>query len=235
MVGWVFRPVIATLYPQEGTLKLIIGNKNYSSWSLRPWLLLAFHQLEFEELRIPLFMDNHEEKIKAYTGAGLVPVLEDGDLTVWDSLAICEYISEQYLSGAGWPADSETRAVARSCSAEMHSGFSNIRTNMPMNVRATNRKVVITPESKKEIDRINSLWTDLRNKYSKNGPWLFGEFSIADCMFSPVVFRFNTYGVKLSDIANEYMHFVLNHSLVGTWIQESKNEKETVERSEVGI
>jgi len=191
--------------------------------------------MEFEEIRIPLFMDDSEEKIKAHSEAGLVPVLEDGDLTVWDSLAICEFISEQYLSGAGWPADPRTRAVARSCSAEMHSGFSNIRNSMPMNVRGTHRNVGITPDTRKEIDRIDSLWTDLRTKHQKNGPWLFGEFSIADCMFAPIAFRFETYGVKLSGISHDYMQFVLNHPLMEAWRQESRKEKETIERSEVGI
>ena len=216
-------------------MKLIIGNKNYSSWSLRPWLLLSFHNVEFEEIRLPLFVDNFEEKLKNYTGAGFVPVLKDNDLTIWDSLAICEYISEHYLSGTGWPADPKARAEARSCSAEMHSGFSNIRNNMPMNARGTDRNIEITPAIKKEINRINSLWIDLRNRYSKNGPWLFGEFSIADCMFSPIVFRFKTYGVVLKGTADAYMDFVLNHPLIQGWLKESKNEKETIDRSEVGI
>jgi glutathione S-transferase len=216
-------------------MKLIIGNKNYSSWSLRPWLLLSFYKVEFDEIRLPLFIDNFEEKLKTHTGAGFVPVLEDGDLTVWDSLAICEYISEKYLSDTGWPSDPSARAEARSCSSEMHSGFFNIRNNMPMNVRAINRHIEITPEIKKEIDRINSLWNDLRKKYSKNGPWLFGEFSIADCMFSPISFRFNTYGVELTGMAKDYMHFVLRNPHIENWLQDSKNENETIDRSEVGI
>ncbi|TKB24476.1 glutathione S-transferase family protein [Desulfopila sp. IMCC35006] len=216
-------------------MKLIIGNKNYSSWSLRAWLLLAAKDLPFEEVRIPLCMENTESAIAEYTAAGKVPVLIDNDLTVWDSLAICEYISEQYLDGNGWPADAEERAVARSCCAEMHSGFFTLREAMPMNCRAVNRRVPMTAELQEDISRIDSLWTWLREKHAPRGPWLFGEFSIADCMFAPVVFRFSTYNTAVSDISQNYIQTVLEHPKIQLWREQAKGEVETIEGEEVGM
>ncbi|ANG63222.1 glutathione S-transferase [Marinobacterium aestuarii] len=216
-------------------MNLIIGNKNYSSWSLRPWLLLSFHGVPFEEIRIPLDQDNTRAVLARYTDAGKVPVLQDGDLTVWDSLAICEYISEHYLGGGGWPGEARARAKARSCSAEMHSGFSQVRSQMPMNCRASGRKVVVSPALKRDIARIDQIWSECRETYSGLGPWLFGEFSIADCMFAPVAFRFHTYEVKLSDPAAQYMQFVLSHGKMYDWAEQARTEPETIEMEEVGI
>ncbi len=216
-------------------MNLIIGNKNYSSWSLRPWLLLSFHGVPFEEIRIPLDQDNTQALFARYTEAAKVPVLQDGDLTVWDSLAICEYISEQYLGGGGWPEEARARAIARSCSAEMHSGFSEIRSQLPMNCRASGRKVLVSPALARDVARIDQIWSKYREAYSDSGPWLFGEFSIADCMFAPVAFRFQTYGVKLSDAAAQYMQFVLNSGKMHEWAEQARTEPETIEMDEVGI
>lgn len=216
-------------------MKLIIGNKNYSSWSLRAWLLPAYYKVPFEEVRVPLFVDDHSDKLKSFTGTGLVPVLLDGALVVWDSLAICEYVSERYLGNHGWPADLETRAEARSCSAEMHSGFSGIRSCLPMNARATNRVVVISPAVQAEIGRINVLWSDLRSRYAHRGPWLFGDFSIADCMYAPMVFRFNTYGVQLAGPALDYQRHFLAHPLLLSWLASARNETEVIDKVEVGL
>ncbi len=216
-------------------MKLIIGNKNYSSWSLRAWLLLAVNNLPFEEVRIPLSLENTDSAIAQYTDAGKVPVLLDNDLTVWDSLAIGEYISEQYLDGRGWPADAEERAVARSCCAEMHSGFFTLREAMPMNCRAANRHVPMTAELQEEISRIDSIWTLLREKHANRGPWLFGEFSITDCMFAPVVFRFSTYNATVSDISHKYMTTLLEHPKIQLWLEAAKKEVETIESEEVGM
>lgn len=215
-------------------MKLIIGNKNYSSWSLRPWLLMSAHKLPFEEQRIALDRPDTSALIRRYSEVGKVPVLQDGELTVWDSLAICEYISEQYLDGRGWPGDPAVRAEARSCSAEMHSGFPAIRGQMPMNCRATGRKVPLTPELDKEIARVDSLWSGCRAKYSAGGPWLFGEFSIADCMFAPVASRFATYGVALSESAGRYQQRLLNHDSMQLWIRQGQAETEVVEADEAG-
>ncbi len=215
-------------------MKLVIGNKNYSSWSLRAWLLLAANDVSFEEVRIALSTEKTSSDIAKYSATGKVPVLHDDDLVVWDSLAICEYVSERYLDGRGWPADLKDRAQARSCCAEMHSGFFTIREQMPMNCRALDRKVPLTPELKKEISRIDSLWTGLRTKYAALGPWLFGNFSIADCMFAPVVFRFRTYNVVVSESSSEYMKNVLENQKVQQWLAQAEKEQETIDVAEVG-
>ncbi len=216
-------------------MKLIIGNKNYSSWSLRAWLFLAGNDIPFEEVRISLSTKNTSSDIAKYSAAGKVPILHDDGLVVWDSLAICEYVSERYLGGKGWPANLKDRAQARSCSAEMHSGFFTIRELLPMNCRAIDRKVPMTAELKKEISRIDILWTSLRSKHAALGPWLFGEFSIADCMFAPVVFRFTTYNVPVSENSSEYMKHVLSNQKVQQWLKQAKKEMETIEIAEVGM
>jgi len=217
-------------------MKLVIGNKNYSSWSLRPWLLLAHHKIPFEEERIPLFSQGYKELLAAHGGIGLVPVLLDDSVTVWDSLAICEYVSEKYLDGAGWPADQNARAKARACSAEMHSGFNNIRNTMPMNVRAKGRRIEVTPAIEAEIQRIDVLWSELLlSGVGQEGPWLFGEFSIADCMYAPMTFRFNTYGIELSGKAKGYSDFVLNDPDMQVWLAGATAETETIDFAEQGL
>ena len=216
-------------------MKLIIGNKNYSSWSLRAWLFLTANGISFDEVRVALSMENTRSEIAKHTNAGKVPVLHDNDLVVWDSLAICEYISEQYLDGNGWPADVKKRAIARSCCAEMHSGFFTLRGEMPMNCRAVNRRISITADLQKEISRIDSIWKDLRAQNSNHGPWLFGAFSIADCMFAPVVFRFATYNVAVSESSKKYMASVLENPKMQLWLEQAKKEVETIESEEVGM
>lgn len=215
-------------------MKLVIGNKNYSSWSLRPWLLLSVHGIPFEEIRIPLYREDSRAALSAYTDAGKVPVLHDGSLVVWDSLAICEYISEQYLEGAGWPADPAERAEARSCSAEMHSGFFEIRGRMPMNCRAVGRRVDITGALQAEIDRVDTMWSGLRRRFADRGPWLFGDFSIADCMYAPVASRFRTYDIVVSSAAAGYVSHVLGTREMASWYEHGAQETEVLEMSEVG-
>lgn len=216
-------------------MKLILGNKNYSSWSLRPWLLLSVHSIPFEEMVIPLYTDSSSEQLARNTEAGKVPVLRDGELLVWDSLAICEYVSERYLGGRGWPADAKARALARSCSAEMHSGFLQLREKLPMNCRATGRHVPLTPQLAKEIARIDALWSKMRLAYAAHGPWLFGEFSIADAMFAPVVLRFNTYGITVAETCDKYMKHVLANEKLQRWIRQATQEIEVLEHCEVGV
>jgi glutathione S-transferase len=215
-------------------VKLIIGNKNYSSWSLRPWLLLAAHEIPFEEIRIPLDTATTRAALLTHSEAGKVPVLKDQDLVVWDSLAICEYVSEQYLAGKGWPAEVQARAEARSCCAEMHSGFMALRAALPMNCRALNRSVKQTPELTRDIERIDQLWSGSRGKYAAQGPWLFGEFSIADCMFAPVVFRFRTYGIQTSYPCRQYMQHALASVGMQLWLQQATAETETIDAEEAG-
>lgn len=217
------------------TMQLVIGNKNYSSWSLRPWLLLRANSIPFTEVRIPLYTDTSRAQILALSPAGRVPILIDEHIKVWDSLAICEYISETRLGGAGWPIDSAARAEARACSAEMHAGFQGLRNHMPMNCRAQNRRIALTPELQTEISRIDQLWSGLRDKYQRLGPWLFGKFSIADCMFAPVVFRFKTYAIELSVDANQYMATSLQHPAMQEWLKAAIDEEEVIRENEAGL
>ena len=215
-------------------MKLIIGNKNSSSWSLRAWLLLTANNISFEEVRVVLDTPTTHKELLQYSDTALVPVLHDGDLIIWDSLAICEYISENYLQGRGWPEDIAKRAIARSAVAEMHSRFSALRKQMPMNCRASNREVDRTNALSDDINRIDQLWSKLRNRHDLDGPWLMGQFSIADCMFAPVAFRFQTYQVKLSPTAQHYANSIINHPSMQQWLQQAKHEPEILHRQETG-
>jgi glutathione S-transferase len=204
-------------------LTLVIGNKNYSSWSLRPWILLKQLGVEFKERLLQLDTSEFKEEINRYSPAGRVPVLIAGEIKIWDSLAICEYIAE--LCGRGWPAAAPARAVARSVCAEMHSGFMNLRMEWPMNARARNRRTLMTPGLEADIDRIDEIWMDCRCRFgSTGGPWLFGEYSIADAMFAPVVLRFNTYRAQLSDTARWYMAAALENPALQEWISAAQIE-----------
>ena len=172
-------------------MKLIIGNKNYSSWSLRPWLLLSTFKIEFEEIQESLRQEGLTERLRQYSPTGRVPVLIDENTAVWDSLAICEYVSEKYLAGKGWPEDEALRAEARAVCAELHAAFMGLRGELPMNCRAT-RKVELSDSAKLDIARVDAIWS--KGMLAGKGSWLFGDFSIADCFYAPVVLRFKTYG-----------------------------------------
>jgi len=213
-------------------LTLIIGNKNYSPWSLRPWLLMKHVNLEFQELLIPLDTPETREQIDRYAPSGRVPVLRQGTLCVWDSLAICEYVAE--LSGSGWPQAREARAVARAVCAEMHSGFSTLRSLWPMNARVRNRRTAVTAALEADIERIDEIWNDCRSRFGGGGPWLFGEYSVADAMYAPVVLRFNTYGARISQTARWYMATVLEDAPLQEWLQAAKQEPWTIAAEEVG-
>jgi glutathione S-transferase len=213
-------------------LTLIIGNKNYSSWSLRPWLLMKHVNLEFQELLIPLDTPETREQIDRYAPSGRVPVLRQGTLCVWDSLAICEYVAE--LSGSGWPRAREARAVARAVCAEVHSGFSTLRSLWPMNARARNRRTAVTAALEADIERIDELWNDCRGRFGGGGPWLFGEYSVADAMYAPMVLRFNTYAARISQTARWYMATVLEDAPLQEWLQAAKQEPWTIAADEVG-
>jgi glutathione S-transferase len=214
--------------------ELIIGNKAYSSWSLRPWLVLEEAAADFIETRVPLYVHGYKEELLKYAPSGKVPILKHGAVTVWDSLAICEYLAELFPQAQLWPADAGVRAYARSVSAEMHSGFGAIRSTMPFNCRAKGRHVNITPEIQKEIDRVQSLWGDCRAQYGRGGPWLFGRFSIADAMYIPVASRFITYSVPLGVVAQSYADAALDHPAVRKWIAAAKQETEVMISNEVG-
>ena len=214
-------------------MQLVIGNKNYSSWSLRPWLLLEGFGIKYEEIQETLKEDGIKERFAKYSDTSKVPVLIDNQLNVWDSLAICEYVSENYLNGKGWPEMRGDRARARSICAEMHSGFSALRNEMPMNCRAT-RKVVLSEQAKLDIARVDSIWSKYATKTRDGELYLFGNFSIADCFFAPVVMRFKTYGVALSDKAKAYYLSMLKHPSLVKWISMALVEDEVIERDEAG-
>ncbi|MBV8876131.1 MAG: glutathione S-transferase family protein [Gammaproteobacteria bacterium] len=213
-------------------LTLVIGNKNYSSWSLRAWLFMRHAGVEFEEILIRLDTADTREHMDRYGPSGRVPVLRQGELCVWDSLAICEYVAE--LSGRGWPRAPEVRAVARSVSAEMHSGFTTLRSLWPMNARARNRRTAVTAALEADVERIDEIWNDCRARFGEGGPWLFGEYSVADAMYAPVVLRFNTYGAHISQAARWYMASVLEDAALQEWLQAAKQEPWTIDADEVG-
>ena len=213
-------------------LKLVICNKRYSSWSLRPWFLLKQAGIPFQEVKIYLYKDDSDRKIRQYSAAGKVPILIDGELTVWESLAICEYIAEKFPKKKLWPDNLKARAVARSISHEMHAGFMNLRQHMPHNCAIKNPFKNIPPLVQKDISRIEELWIDCRSKNGKGGDFLFGEFSIADCMYAPVVNRFVTYDVQLGSVGEKYKEAVLSLPVLKEWIKEGQRETERIEAYE---
>jgi glutathione S-transferase len=197
---------------------LVIGNKNYSSWSLRPWLAMKVLGLAFDEKRIPLDTPGTKQEILRYSPAGKVPCLVDGSLAIWDSLAILEYLAERHPQL--WPADAAERARARSISAEMHSGFANLRNHMGLNVRKRYPGRGRTPEVLEEIKRIDALWSQAK------GPFLFGAFGAADAMYAPVVLRFRTYEVRVTN--REYAEAMLALPAMREWIEAAEREPETI-------
>ena len=213
-------------------LTIVLGNKNYSSWSLRAWLFLKHAGVEFEELVIALDQPDTRERIEQYSPSGRVPLLRHGELSVWDSLAICEYVAE--LTGKGWPAASAARALARSVCAEMHSGFATLRALWPMNARARNRRTAVTAQLAADIERIDEIWNDCRSRFGGGGSWLFGEYGIADAMYAPVVLRFKTYGADISPTARWYMASVLEDAPLQEWLQAAAQEPWTIAADEVG-
>lgn len=213
--------------------QLVIGNKNYSSWSLRPWLAARHAGIEFDEIRVSLFTPEGMAQIRQYSPSLKVPVWREGDFVVWDSLAICEYFAER--APALWPADSAARAVARSVSAEMHSGFNALRNGMPMNARARGRRVAVTPEIAADINRIETIWTDCRNRFGASGPWLFGAFSIADAMFGPVVLRFVPYGASRPGVVDDYVATFMADPHLQAWIAAAEQEPEIIQEDEAGL
>ncbi len=205
-------------------LKIFLGNKNYSSWSLRPWLVLKHLAVPFDEQVVPLDQPSTAQEIRKFSLSGRVPVLVDGDTVIWDTLAICEYLNELFPDRKLWPTDARARAMARSVSAEMHSGFAALRENLPMKFRESFPNTVLQPEVKAEIGRIFQLWNDCRTRYAAAGPYLFGEFSIADAMYAPVVSRFKTYGVPLEGTAAAYAEAIWKLPSIQEWLAAARAE-----------
>jgi glutathione S-transferase len=208
---------------------LVIGNKNYSSWSLRPWLLLRHFEVPFEEVRVLLDTPEFKAQVAPWAPNGRVPALRDGDLAVWDSLAICEYINERYLDGRGWPADIAARAHARAAVAEMHSGFGALRAQLPMNMRRTPDAYRWDANADRDIARVQQLWRDLRAWHGSAGPFLCGDFGIVDAMFAPVVSRFLSYGVPMDANAQAFAQAIQSLPAWREWRAAAEVESEALE------
>jgi glutathione S-transferase len=211
-------------------LTLVLGNKAYSSWSLRPWLMLKHVGVPFTEVVIPLRRPDSKARILEHSPSGKVPLLKHGERTVWDSLAIGEYLAESFPGAALWPADAHARAVARSVSAEMHSGFVALRTAMPMDLKGTYPQMGRTPECTADIARVTALWADARARFGTEGPFLFGRFSIADAMFAPVVTRLRTYAVELDPVSHAYADAVLALPAMQEWYAAARNEEWVIDQ-----
>jgi len=214
-------------------LTLVIGNKNYSSWSLRPWIFMKTAGIDFAEKRVALDTDQTKAQLEPYFSDHKVPVLVDGNFIVWDSLAILEYIAEKYPDSHGWPVDPKARAVARSISAEMHSSYFELREDLPMNCRKKFSSFSPSPGAQEDIDRIKAVWRCCKQSFPNENPWLFGDFCIADAMFAPVVFRFYGYGVPLGGFEKEYVNSMLLLPHIIEWKKAAQLEKEVLDYAEV--
>ena len=215
-------------------MQLIIGNKNYSSWSLRPWILMKHFDIAFDEQYIWLFSAQMQSDMQRYSPSLKVPVLRDDDLKVWDSLAICEYISEQYLQGSGWPKATSQRSIARSICAEMHSGFNAIRSEMPMNCRREPSAITLTDQAALEIKRVIDIFDQCLEQPSQTGSFLFGEFSIADAFYMPIVARFNCYSIDVPNNVSKYMQTMLNLPAYQRWLLQARDEDAVIDAAEIG-
>ena len=218
-------------------MKLIIGNKNYSSWSLRGWLACKQSGLHFEEITVPIYGDDWEE-MKRNSGElapsqGKVPILWDGDAVVWDSVAIIEYLADKVGRDRFWPKADDARAMARSMVAEMHSSYLPLRRACPMNVRARTEGVEVGEDVRADIVRILTLWAEARARFGKGGPFLFGTFSAADVIYAPVVSRFLTYGIGVPGFAQAYMEAVWEHEWMQQWIAAAESEEWVIEQFEM--
>ena len=216
-------------------LKLIIGNRAYSSWSMRGWLALKHSGEEFEELVVPMFDDEWDQRREGDEFApslGKVPILWDGDCVVWDSLAIVEFLADRVGRDRYWPADDAARGMARSMAAEMHSSFANLRRELPMNVRKSFSPRELDDGVKDDINRILQLWAQARARFGGTGDFLFGDWCAADIMYAPVVTRFITYGVPVPPFAALYVKAVLSHPHVQDWIDQAQDEPWVIEQYE---
>lgn len=212
---------------------LVIGNKNYSSWSLRPYMALAMAGIDFEEKLITFGEPAFGKAVVKISKASLVPILVHGKNTVWDSLAIMEYAAETWSDRNLWPKNKAARAMARSVSAEMHSGFRNLRNACPMNLRRAIKPVAMNDDIRADVARLEALWKECRSAHGRGGPFLFGRFSIADAMFTPIVTRFETYDIKVSNDTQHYMNAVMATPAFHDWKADGLKEKSLYPEDEV--
>lgn len=213
-------------------LTLVIGNKNYSSWSLRPWLLMRQMGIPFEEILIPLYRPETKERILMYSPSGKVPALREGDRVVWESLAIAEYLAEMFPRMNLWPEDPEARALARSVSNEMHAGFHALRSELPMNIRRAPSPVAMSAAALADARRVREIWRQCRARHGGEGPFLFGRFSIADAMYAPVLFRFYNYAVDRDEVALAYQETMFALPALREWIEAARAEPWVIAASE---
>lgn len=190
-------------------LTLIIGNKNYSSWSLRPWIAMKAAGIPFEEIVIPLYEPGSREEILKHSPAGKVPVLIDGDQYIWESVAILEYVAEKFPAAGLWPRDARARAHARSIAAEMHAGFQALRKNCPMNLWLPPKKRPMPDDVAADVRRIDTIWSDCRVRFGQGGPFLFGAFGAADAMYAPVVTRLHSFGLDVGEVSQRYIDAIM--------------------------
>ena len=211
---------------------IYIGNKNYSSWSLRAWLMLKQSGARFEEVLVPLREATTRTTILRHSPSARVPALHHGELVIWESLAIGEYLAERFPEARLWPAEPEARAVARAVSAEMHAGFSALRSHLPMNMRSSFAGRGVTPEAQADINRVTALWRDCRKRFGAEGKFLFGHPTIADAMYAPVVSRFRTYSIALEEEARRYADAVWALPALQEWAAAAGNEPMVIEEFE---
>ncbi|MEO6064203.1 MAG: glutathione S-transferase family protein [Lysobacterales bacterium] len=213
-------------------LRLVIGNKRYSSWSLRPWLLLRHFQVPFEETRLALDTPGFADAIGVLSPSRRVPALHHGDLVLWDSLAICEYASEEFLGGRGWPSEIAARAQARAAACEMHAGFAALRAQLPMHVARVLEGHQRLPDAQADIDRVQALWRHLRAEHGGGGDFLCGDFGIVDAMFAPVAIRFRGYSVDCDKTSADYVDALYAVPALKEWIAAGIAESERLEKYE---
>jgi glutathione S-transferase len=211
---------------------IYIGNKNYSSWSLRGWLMLRHTGVAFDEVVIPLDEATTRTTILRHSPSGKVPALRYGEHAVWDSMAIGEYLAELFPEAQLWPKAATARSVARSVSQEMHAGFAALREHLPMNFRSSFPNRGVTPEAQADINRITAVWRDCRGRFGEGGEYLFGSFSVADAMYAPVVSRFRTYKIELDETAQRYADTIWALPGMQEWLVAARNEPMIIERCE---
>jgi glutathione S-transferase len=215
------------------SLTLIIANKSYSSWSFRPWILMRQFGIAFDEVTVPLAQENTRSEILRYTPSGKCPALHDGNIVVWDSLAIIEYLAESFPQTAIWPGSRAARAQARALAAEMHSGFASLRASLPMNMRRKIKKRELSPEASADVARIEQAFETAREGFGRDGRFLFGAFSAADAMFAPVVNRLHVYDVAVSATTRAYMDQMMKLSAWKDWAQGAQAEPWTIHKYEI--
>jgi glutathione S-transferase len=214
-------------------LRLIIGNKNYSSWSFRPWLAMKVAGIAFEETLISLEASDFKSRVTALGGAGRVPTLIDGDTCVWESLAILEYLAEKFPAAALWPRDPSARAHARAIASEMHAGFGALRRQLPMNIRRPVIPRALDTDAAGDVARIDAIWSESRSRFGASGPFLYGTFGAADAMYAPVVWRFRTYAVEVSAAAQAYMRALMALPAWIEWREAARHEPWVLPHDEV--